>query len=426
MSNYIFKVKERTLLSPRIKKIKTVFMIIFIFLIASHFLPWQQTVKGEGSVVAYAPVERDYHILAVMDGLIKKFHVQENTFVKKGTPLFTMVDVDQNYLERLKEIEKGFQQQYANAKEQLKNLAKNQYNLQAYLDAGLQSYIQQKKKNKNKILSLKQQKISLHKNLEIEESQYARTKLLFKDGITSRRDLEISENTYIKSQAELTKINLDIENERLYLQVIKNEREKFKDDTKNKLQDLKNSILSKETSIEIIVQNLHQSSANIARYRAGEVTAENDGYVVRILQNNQHRLVKQGEQVMLFSPNVTTKSILLKVSDFNMPLVKKGLKARIIFYGWPALQIPGWPKIQFGSYGGIIRRVERSLNEDGFYYVQVLEDPEDPWPKGNDLRIGTRATAWIRLNTVPIWYQLWRLMNALPPQMKVPKVDVEI
>ena len=104
-----------------------------------------------------------------------------------------------------------------------------------------------------------------------------------------------------------------------------------------------------------------------------------------------------------------------------MPWIKEGLPVRIMFYGWSALQISGWPKIHYGSFGGIIKKVEQVSHEKGFYYAHVVEDPAEPWPNGNELRIGTQSSAWVRLSTVPIWYAIWRSLNALPPQMRHPK-----
>jgi hypothetical protein len=104
-----------------------------------------------------------------------------------------------------------------------------------------------------------------------------------------------------------------------------------------------------------------------------------------------------------------------------MPLIKEGLPVRIRFHGWPVLHIPGWPVIRFGTFGGIIKKVDPILHEKGVYYAYVVEDPNEPWPSNEKLRVGTNATAWIALSRVPIWYELWRLMNAFPAKMVTPE-----
>jgi len=423
MSRYIFTSPENVQLKPFVKKVWIFTSVVFALLIILLFLPWQQTVKGEGTVVAYDPTQRDYPVLATMDGFIDKFYVSENQFVKKGTRLFTMVDLDKGYLDRLKTIKDSSKDQYKNSQTQISNFQDKKKNLDEYLAVGLNVYQQKEEQTKNKIESLKLKKISLEKNHEIEKSNFERTKLLHQDGIESKRNLEIRENTYIKANAELKKIEIDIEIEKNNLDIIKSEREKFLNETKNKIKLLDNAELSSENTLQSLGQDLQRHSANISRYTSGEVIAEKDGYVVRIFQNDKNKFIKKSEKIIHFSPKVNTPSVLLKVSDFNMPLIKEGLPVRIMFYGWPALQIPGWPKIRFGTFGGIIKKVEQTSYEKGFYYAQIIEDPNDPWPKGDDLRMGTQATIWVRLATVPIWYQIWRLMNALPPQMVTPIVE---
>ena len=423
MSDPIFHSLEKVHLNPFVKKIWVFSSIVFSFLILALFLPWQQTVEGEGVVVAYDPTQRDYPVLATMDGFINEFYVTENQFVKKGTKLFTMVDLDKEYLNKLKMIEGSSKDQYRNSQTQINNFQATKKNLDEYLSVGLNVYAQKYEQTKNKIDSLNLKKISLEKNHEIEKSNFERTKLLHADGIESKRNMEVRENSYIEANVELKKINIDIEVEKNNLDILKNERDKFLKETENKIKLLDNDTLSSKNTLQSLGQSVQINSVNISRYTSGEVIAEKDGYVVKIFQNDKNKLIKMSEPIMHFAPKVTTKSVLLKVSDFNMPLIKEGLPVRIMFYGWPALQIAGWPEIRYGTFGGIIKNVEQTSREKGFYYAQIVEDPKEPWPKGDSLRMGTQATVWVRLETVPIWYQIWRLMNAIPPKMVTPVIE---
>lgn len=426
MSNHTFHSLDKVHLNPFIKKIWVFSSIIFSLLILGTFLPWQQTVEGEGVVVAYDPTQRDYPVLATMDGFINEFYVSENQFVKKGTKLFTMVDLDKEYLGKLKSIEGSSKDQYKNSQIQINNFQATKKNLDEYLAVGLNVYQQKYAQTKNKIESLNLKKISLEKNYEIEKSNFERTKLLHADGIESKRNLEVRENSYIEANVELKKISIDIEVEKNNLDILNNERDKFLKETENKIKLLDNDTLSSKNTLQSLGQTIQTNSVNVSRYTSGEVIAEKDGYVVKIFQNDKNKLIKMSEPIMHFAPKVTTKSILLKVSDFNMPLIKEGLPVRIMFYGWPALQIAGWPEIRYGTFAGIIKRVEQTSREKGFYYAQIVEDPKEPWPKGDHLRMGTQATVWVRLETVPIWYQIWRLMNAIPPKMVTPSIEKKL
>jgi len=420
MPEYIFTSLQKVQPHPFVKKVWLLTFLICLLLLIILFLPWQQTVKGSGTLVAYDPTQRDYPVLATMDGFIDEFHVSENQFVHKGDKLFTMVDLDKGYLDKLKSIEGSSRDQYKNSQRQISNFQVKMKNLQEYLSVGIKVYQQRYEQTKNNIDSLELKKISLEKNHEIEKSNFERTRLLYEEGIESKRNFEVRENIYIKADAELKKLDIDIQIQKNNLDIIKSERKKFLNETENKIKLLENAALSSENTLQSLGQDVQRHSANVSRYASGEVVAEKDGYVVRIFQNDKHKFIKKSEKIIHFSPKVSRKSILLKVTDFNMPLIKEGLPVRIRFYGWPALQISGWPRIRFGTFGGIIKKVEQTSHEKGFFYAQVVEDPKEPWPSGDNLRMGTQATVWVRLETVPIWYQLWRLMNALPPRMVTP------
>ena len=420
MLHHKFESLNKVKISPLVKKLWVITSVVLFLIVSILFLPWQQTVKGQGTLIAYDPTQRDYIIPASMNGMIEKFYVKENEFVTKGTKLFKIVDLDNNYLDKLKTIEKDSQQKYTNTKIQIKNFQKRKKNLKETIKISLNVYQQKFEQIKNKIKSLQYKKISLEKNYAVIQADLHRIHLLYKDGIESKKSFELRENRYTKADMELKKIVVDINVEKNNVAILENQRRQFLKESENRVRNINISLLQTKNNLQSLNQDIQRDSSRVAQYKSGEVQAEKDGYVVRILQNDKHKLIKQGEGIIYFSPKVNTKSILLKVSNFNMPLIKKGLPVRIMFYGWPALQISGWPKIKFGTFGGIITKVEPTSHENGLYYAQILEDPQEPWPSGNILRIGTQANIWVRLSTVPIWYQLWRLMNAQPPKMLTP------
>lgn len=122
MDKYRFKALNKVEPSHIIKKVWLFSFIIVLILFSLLFLPWQQTVKGKGSVIAFDPTQRDYSILAPVDGFIEKFYVKENQFVKQGEPLFKMVDLDKEYLVKLQNVAQELQHQINNTKLESKNL----------------------------------------------------------------------------------------------------------------------------------------------------------------------------------------------------------------------------------------------------------------------------------------------------------------
>jgi len=342
------------------------FSIISIFILML-FLPWQQTVRGVGTLTALDPTQRDYYVVATVDGFIEEFYVQENQFVKKGDKLFRMRDLDADYQNRLISIRDRSIQKYKNEMTKLKNLQENLKNQQKIFKIGIEIYDKKIAQLKNSLVALKKEEVALKNRSEIEKINYQRSELLFKDGIESKRDLELKLDRYLSTKAEYQKVIVDIENTLNELEIAKKERKKFINEMELKINAIENSLLTTQNFANTLKQNIEKESTNLSRYLSRDIVAKSDGYVTRIYQNDKNRLIKKGEKILYFSPIVTQRAILLKVSDFNMPLIKKGLKTRIIFYGWPALQISSWPKITHGTYGGVIKSIERTAQKSKYY-----------------------------------------------------------
>lgn len=89
------------------------FLLVMIFLIT---IPWQQTADGSGKVMAYLPQDRVQNIHATVSGRIKTWFVKEGSFVKQGEPVMEIIDIDPNYMARLKVEFEAVKSQYEAAK----------------------------------------------------------------------------------------------------------------------------------------------------------------------------------------------------------------------------------------------------------------------------------------------------------------------
>ncbi|WP_408097630.1 efflux RND transporter periplasmic adaptor subunit [Peredibacter sp. HCB2-198] len=105
------------------------FLFMMVFLIA---IPWQQTSDGSGKVMAYLPQDRVQNIHATVTGRIKKWFVKEGSFVKQGDPVMELVDIDPNYMARLKVEFEAAKSQYEAAQAVVKT-AKFDYDRQTDL-----------------------------------------------------------------------------------------------------------------------------------------------------------------------------------------------------------------------------------------------------------------------------------------------------
>lgn len=420
MKNTNFNSLDLVNINPFVNRIWTVSAIILLFLIIVLFLPWRQTVQGEGELIAYDPSERVHFISATIDGFIDAFHVSENEHISKGMKLFTMVDLDKDYAKRVYSMKESLEQQYNNIEQEITMLEKNKASVIDQKEIRSKLYDTKTTQAEEKLKRLQMKRKAQLNSYKIELSNFDRVKQLYKEKIESKRNFERAENSYITAKTKLEKIDIDIDVQKRHLTMIDQEKSQFLKEIENSIRSIDNNILSNQGRLNVIKREQERQLSDIARYEKSEVVAEKDGYAMRVLKNDKSTFIKKGEPVIQFSPDVSERSVLLKISDFNMPLIKEGLTVRIRFHGWPVLHIPGWPIIRFGTFGGIIKKVDPILHEKGYYYAYIVEDPNEPWPSQEDLRVGTSATVWVALSNVPIWYQLWRLMNAFPPNMVTP------
>ncbi len=126
-------------------------------------------------------------------------------------------------------------------------------------------------------------------------------------------------------------------------------------------------------------------------------------------------VVKSGDKLATFAPNLSDPAIEIYVSGNDIPLIMEGRKVRLQFEGWPIIQFSGWPSIAIGTFGGVVSSVDSSISENGKFRVIVKKDKNEKWPDERFLRHGAKAQAWILLNNVSLGYEFWRQLNSFPP-----------
>src|SRR3712207_2071524 len=63
------------------------------------FIPWTQTIRAKGSVIALRQEQRPQEINTIIAGRILKWHVKEGDFVKAGDTLAQLAEVKDSYLD---------------------------------------------------------------------------------------------------------------------------------------------------------------------------------------------------------------------------------------------------------------------------------------------------------------------------------------
>jgi multidrug efflux pump subunit AcrA (membrane-fusion protein) len=215
--------------------------------------------------------------------------------------------------------------------------------------------------------------------------------------ISSQQKLLQSRNDIIDAKVELSSIEAKYRDE-----VSKAESDKF-------------SAMTSMYETEVDVTKLQTQSANYSiRNGMYIITAPQDGVVTKVIQSGIGETVKQGEEILTIMPRVYDLAIEMYIRPMDLPLIHQGQKVRIQFDGWPAIVFSGWPNTSHGTYGGEVFAVDNFAQEDGTFRVLIAPDTSDySWPKA--LRVGAGTNSMILLKDVPIWYELWRVINGFPP-----------
>lgn len=187
-----------------------------------------------------------------------------------------------------------------------------------------------------------------------------------------------------------------------------------------KAQSDKSSALSALAAGQYEISQLSNKITNVdIRRNQYYIKAPQEGYVVRALKAGIGETIKEGESICTLQPFAPEMAVELYVRAMDVPLITEGREVRLQFEGWPSLVFSGWPSTSVGTFGGVVKVIDRIDNAKGEYRLLVIpkiHKGEQDWPK--QLRMGSGVVGWVMLDDVPVWYEIWRQLNAFPPSLK--------
>jgi multidrug resistance efflux pump len=405
------------------KKIIRVFYVFFLLSLILMFIPWTQNVQSNGKLITLRPEQRPQTINTIIAGRIEKWYVKDGDIVNKGDTLLFISEVKDGYFDP-KLVERTNNQ--LRAKEQsVKTYGDKVVSLDNRIDALIESG---KLKLQQAQIKLKQTRLKIisdsidyqvaKNNYDIAKDQFERFERLTKEGLKSQTELEIrkvsmqrAQGSMISAQQKLLQSRNDIIDAKVELSSIE---AKYRDEI-SKAESDKFSAMTSMFETEVDVTKLQTQSANYSiRNGMYVITAPQDGVVTKVIQSGIGETVKQGEQVLTIMPRVYDLAVEMYIRPMDLPLIQKGQKVRIQFDGWPAIVFSGWPNTSHGTYGGEVFAVDNFAQEDGTFRVLISPDKNDyKWP--SELRVGGGTNSMILLKDVPVWYELWRIINGFPP-----------
>ncbi len=386
------------------------------------FLPWTQNIRSAGTLTTLRPQDRPQTVPSTIAGRIARWHVREGQRVKKGDTLVDITEIKEKYFDpRL--VQRTGEQLNAKLGVLGENRAKDralrgqQQALRAGLQVSLGKARNKVRQSRLKVGSDAADLVAVRADYAIAQRQQQRQEALYGQGLKSlteveQRRLRFQEATAKQQSAEnkLAASRQELASAELELAALAAEYE----DKLAKSESDRRSVTAYQFDTEGQIAKMRNELATL-RIRAGyyQVTAPQDGYVVRALKQGLGEMVKEGEAVVTVMPQAPALAAELYVKPMDIPLLRVGRRVRLQFDGWPALVFSGWPGSSFGTFGGTVAVID-NIDSQGQYRILVTPDPaQEPWPK--PLRVGSGVYGWALLDDVPIWYELWRQLNGFPP-----------
>ncbi|WP_129715456.1 HlyD family secretion protein [Pedobacter sp. SYP-B3415] len=412
-----------------------IMLIVFIIFVIILFLPWRQTIPGRGTVTALRPEDRPQTVQNQIGGRIERWYVSEGQEVKKGDTILVISEINQSYFDpnlpqRLDEQLRAKEGSADAARQKMRATQAQIAALNSGLKFQLVAAENKVQQSINYVKSDSADLVAVRQFYSVSQARLKRYEQGYKDGLFSLTDIETRrlnvQNDNAKLIAQENKLNSSRQallNARIELDNI---RAKYQESLAKAQSDM-GTALSGQASAQGDIAKLRNEIANID-FRRGlyVVRAPQDGYVIKAMKAGVGENIKEGESVATLQPKTPLVAAEIYVNAMDVPLILDNSNVRLQFEGWPSVQFSGWPSVAVGTFAGRVFSIDRMSSANGTYRVlirQQLPVPEgdEAWPE--QLRQGSGVYGRVILNSVPVWYEIWRQLNGFPPSLeKEPKV----
>ncbi len=401
---------------------RLMFIILIGLILAGIFLPWQQTSRCEGEVVARLPQLRSQSVQSGTKGVIKKLMegLREGMPVQEGDLIMEIEPYSKNQFLQLETQKLGYENQLRFSKEQLQNtkdqLVTEKERLDLEIEAQDAKIRSAKEKVKQREADQKGQKSKWN------QSQNEVNSMINLRGKTvTEIEFQEAENNQINEYQELVSAEAAVIEALELVQQEEKARESKIKDIQTKLTDLESKIFKASDEVQKYENNLSELQVKLDEAQQLKIVSPSTGIIQAIFGQAGANNVKEGDKLFEVIPDTSDLAVELIVRGNDYPLISVGDNVRLQFEGWPAIQFVGWPSVAVGTFGGNVIAKNPSVDSKGDFKIIVSPDPNQPeWPDSETLRQGIRANGWVILRTVPLGFEVWRQLNGFPPGKSEP------
>lgn len=426
---------QKELLDPKGGRLLGHVMLVtgLIFLVIL-FLPWRQNIQGSGRLTTLRPQDRPQTVQNAIAGRIERWAVREGQLVQKGDTLLTISEINNEYFdpnlpERLTEQLTAKRGNVAANAARIRASDQQIVALRTGLRVQLEAARNRVTQARNSVVIDSADLVAVANLYQITQNRLARYEEGYKNGLFSLTDIEsrrlklqedvarvtAQRNKLLNSQQSLANASIELANIRA----------RYEQDLAKTFSD-RSSAVSSQASSEGEVSALRNRISNVeVRRGLYVVRAPQSGYVVRTIKAGIGENIKEGETIATLQPDAPILAAELYVRAMDVPLIQKGRQVRLQFDGWPAIQFSGWPSVAVGTFGGVVSVIDVVSSTNGRYRLLVRplrpHKEDRPWP--TQLRLGSGVYGWVILDSVPVWYEIWRQLNGFPPSLQAEPDD---
>ncbi len=394
-------------------------------------VPWQQTVKGRGQIVAYAPAERKQVVTALVGGQVKRWYVLEGSKVKAGDPIADIEDNDPGLDVRLDSQRQFLYSRRAAAQEEVVEQTKA---VEAQ-ERAMAAAVGAAKANRDAAAAMTDVAAQARSNNAFAQTfelrRFEMFDRLYKDkqfgGLESELNRDEAKARADRAATDVRRAEAEVK--RAEAAVLTSDAQVFQAEAAglSAIATARRELHRAQQNLFSVERELQELDTRVERYKARFVKAPRDGVVHRVAANTGAggQYVKEGDPLVEIVPDANDRVVELAVDGVDAPLVAahmertgRGPHVRLQFEGWPGVQFAGWPSVAVGTFGGRVRQIDPA--DDGYGRFRILVEPEemfdgDRWPDALYLRQGNQAVGWVFLNRVTLGFELWRQFNGFPP-----------
>jgi multidrug efflux pump subunit AcrA (membrane-fusion protein) len=417
-------------LVPRSRALRTAGKLTIAALLAVVavlvLVPWQQSVRGQGRVVAYAPLDRQQEIKTPIAGRVMTWHVQEGQHVEAGALIATIADNDPGFPERLARARDAAKDRLETARNSIKMLEQQISALEIARTAAVSAARERVDMARNRLAAAELTRDAAAAAKQAADLQLARTRALSGDGLASSRSLELAQLAVQTADADVERARAAIAAARAEVESLRAEKTRIEASQNADIERARASLQSAHADVANADAALQEREVAVARQNTMQVVAPRAGAILRQIAKQGAEYVPAGAPIAILVPETESRATEIWVDGRDAPLITPGRKVRVQFEGWPAVQFVGWPSVAVGTFGGEVAFVDAAADATGKFRVVVIPDPADqPWPASAQLRQGARANAWVLLDRVRLGFELWRQWNGFPPVTQNPDAAVK-